>query len=174
MISQVVRPVNIPAKNKTNISHRFSEGTPISQPQEPAGTAPSTSPALPMAIPAQPSWCPEKPPWGGRRTSTLVPIRHTYAQHQQSTSGNVSLLSHSPPHRWHWQRCPHTSGFALGCFCCVWSQDPVLPSSTIPTAGFLPCLSTLAQRNPQVPQLTGLCKTSGWPLQKPLDFRARM
>lgn len=82
---------NIPAKNKTNISHRFSEGTPISQPQEPAGTAPSTSPALPMAIPAQPSWCPEKPPWGGRRATETTPARWSRSDTRMPNTGKALL-----------------------------------------------------------------------------------
>lgn len=112
---------------------------------------------------------PEKPPLGWQKghrdsSSTLIPhIRHTHSQHGAKHFWECFFAVPFPA----LQRRPHASGFAPGCFRCVWSQDPVPPSSATTTAGFLPCLSPPAQKNPQVPQLAGLCKTSGWPLQKP-------
>lgn len=107
---------------------------------------PGSSRNSPSAQPSTASRAQGSHTWGGRRATEVTP--HTQQSHTrvpntgQSCPGNASLLCHSHPRRWHWQGCPHGTGFALGCLCCVWSPDPALPSRATTTAGFLLCLST--------------------------------
>lgn len=158
----------------------------LKQPRKPPAALP-TSQALPMAVPseacpAQSCLVPKRSqPCGGRRateitSSTLIIyVRHTYFQHDDEGRGDARLQTLvccplSKLCRWHW--CPHADGFAPGCFCCVWSQDPVPTSCATTATGFLCHLSPLTQANPQVPDSQVSVRPLGWPLQKP-QFQGR-
>lgn len=163
VISQVVRQTFLPGIRQTfpwgSVREAGSARARIQQelPLPPAWLC-QASPAKPaqQSQPSTATLC-------GRGATDTTPA-HSSHRHT-GIPWECSLLCRPHPCRWHWQRCPHARallwGVSAGSALKIQLFHPQ-PPQQVSYLAYQP-----SHKGIQVPQLTGLCQTLKWPLQKP-------